>query len=161
MAKQSKSTKNAAPTVTYKVVASNRRAYHEYFVEQKYTAGVVLASTEVKSIRGGKINLSDAYCLFKGDELWLRNVHIAEYYNGGMHNHETKRERKLLLQRRELRKLQSKVKERGFAIVPLEVLLTDRNLIKIEIALVKGKKSYDKRESIKERDVKRAMDRFE
>ena len=161
MAKQTKSSKNTVATATYKVISSNRRAYHEYFVEQKYTAGIVLASTEVKSIRAGKINLSDAYCLFKGDELWLRNVHISEYFNGGMNNHDTKRERKLLLQRRELRKLQTKVKERGFAIVPIEVLLTDRQLIKVEVALVKGKKSYDKRETIKARDVKRDMDRFE
>ncbi|MBK9461437.1 MAG: SsrA-binding protein SmpB [Chitinophagales bacterium] len=147
----------AAPKLT--ILASNRKAFHEYFVEQRFTAGIVLAGTEVKSVKKSKVNMSDAFCLFKSGELWLRNMHIAEYTHGTIYNHESKRERKLLLKKRELRKLEAKVKERGYSIIPLEILLSDRQLIKIEIALVKGKHAYDKRDSIKERDVKRALDR--
>lgn len=157
--KNSSPNKNTQQSVKLTILASNRKALHEYFVEQRFSAGVVLAGTEVKSVKKSKLNMSDAYCIFKSGELWLRNMHISEYSHGSINNHESKRERKLLLKKRELRKLEAKVKERGYSIVPLEVLLTDRQLIKIEIALVKGKHAYDKRDSIKERDVQRAMDR--
>lgn len=142
-----------------KVVAGNRRAYHEYFFIDRYKAGIVLSGTEVKSVRLGKVNMSDAYCVFKDDELWLRHMHIAEYPQGGLTNHIPKHDRKLLLQKRELRRLQAKIKERGLTIVPVELFINERDCIKIEIALAKGKKAYDKRDSIKERDIKRDMDR--
>lgn len=142
-----------------KVISSNRRAYHEYFFLDRYKAGMVLVGTEVKSARSGKINMSDAFCLFKDGELWVRNMHIAEYPQGGLTNHIPKHDRKLLLQKRELRRLETKIKERGLTIVPVEVFINERDRIKIEIALAKGKKHYDKRDSIKERDIKRDTDR--
>lgn len=150
---------NAPKPPVLTTLAANKRAYHEYFIEQRYTAGIVLAGTEVKSAKTSRVNMSDAYCLFKSGELWVRNMHISEYSHGTIYNHDSKRERKLLLKKRELRKLEAKVKERGFSIVPIEVMLTDRQLVKVEVALVRGKKSYDKRDSIKERDVKRDLDR--
>ncbi len=148
-----------APKREIRLVASNRRASYEYFFIDRYKAGVQLSGTEVKSIRAGKINLSDAYCLFMDGELWVRNLHIAEYRNGGFYNHVAKRDRKLLLQKRELRKLEAKIKERGLTIVPIEIFINERDIIKIEIALAKGKHSYDKRDTIKERDVRREMER--
>jgi SsrA-binding protein len=142
-----------------KVIASNRKAYHEYFFIDRYKAGVALVGTEVKSARGGRINMSDAFCLFKDGELWLRNMHIAEYPQGGLTNHLPKHDRKLLLQKRELRRLEAKIKERGLTIVPVEVFINERDMIKVEIALAKGKKAYDKRDSIKDRDLNRDMNR--
>lgn len=150
---------NTSPPKPIKVVASNRRAYYEYSFIDRFKAGMVLVGTEVKSVRGGKVNMSDAYCIFKDGELWLRNMHIAEYAQGGLTNHLPKHDRKLLLQKRELRRLEAKIKERGLTIVPIEVFINERDRIKIEVALAKGKKAYDKRDSIKERDVKREMDR--
>ena len=142
-----------------KVIASNRKAYHEYFFIDRYKAGVALVGTEVKSARGGRINMSDAFCLFKDGELWLRNMHIAEYPQGGLTNHLPKHDRKLLLQKRELRRLEAKIKERGLTIVPVEVFINERDMIKVEIALAKGKKAYDKRDSIKDRDMNRERER--
>ncbi|MCS7019608.1 MAG: SsrA-binding protein SmpB [Cytophagales bacterium] len=137
----------------------NKRAAYEYFFIDKYTAGIVLRGTEIKSMRLGKFNMDDAYCLFneKG-ELIIRNLYIAEYEMGNIHNHPPRADRKLLLTKRELRKLQSSLKDVGLTIVPTHIFINERGLLKVEIALAKGKKLYDKREAIKERDLKRAMD---
>lgn len=139
----------------------NRKANFEFEILEKFTAGIVLTGTEIKSIRDGKATMSDAYCSFTGDELYVRNLHIAEYSHGTHYNHEPKRPRKLLLQRRELRKLLAKVKERGLTIVPLKLFLSSTGYAKLDIGLARGKKIYDKRESIKERDLKRDKDRGE
>ncbi len=136
----------------------NRKATHLYFFEQTFEAGIVLTGTEVKSIKSGKANLSDAYCAFDHGELWIRNMHISEY-ESGLTVHDPKRPRKLLLGKAELKKLERKVNEKGNTIIPYKVYLSERGMIKIEIALATGKKSFDKRESIKERDQKRELDR--
>jgi len=141
------------------IISTNKKAAFSYFIVNKYTAGVILSGTEVKAVRTGKVSMSDSYCVFKNNELWVKNIHISEYKKGSHYNHEVKRARKLLLHRRELRKLHSRVKEKGFAIVPTEVFISERNYIKITIALVKGKKLFDKRHSIKEKDQKRELAR--
>jgi len=138
----------------------NKRASFEYFFLQTFTAGMQLMGTEIKSIREGKVNLSDAYCSFLGNELWVDNLHIAEYRFGSYYNHEAKRSRKLLLNRNELRKLQTKTKEKGLTIIPILLYIDSRGFAKLEIALAKGKHSYDKRESIKQNDSKREIDRM-
>ncbi len=136
----------------------NKKAKFNYEFLQTYTAGIQLFGTEIKAIREGKANLNDGYCYFSRNELWLKGMHISPYKMGSYNNHEPLRLRKLLLNRRELDKLQDAVKEKGLTIVPYRIFLSDRNLIKIEIALAKGKKIHDKRESIKERDSKRSID---
>lgn len=146
-------------TTEERSLASNRKARFQYFFLDKYKAGIMLMGTEVKSAKNNGISMSDAYCVFKNNELWVRHLHIAPYKQGGVYNHEMKRPRKLLLQRRELRKLQAKLKERGLTIVPTEVFVDERGLIKIEIALAKGKKAFNKKDSIREKDMKRSMDR--
>jgi SsrA-binding protein len=138
----------------------NRSAYHEYFIEEKYDAGMVLAGTEVKSIREGKLSFADSFCLFFKSELWVRNLHIAEYRFGTTNNHIAVHDRKLLLNRRELRKLENKLKDKGYTIIPLRVFLSEKGLIKMEIGLAKGKKLYDKRETIKNRDTQREIKRY-
>jgi SsrA-binding protein len=138
----------------------NRKASHEYQFIDTYEAGIVLQGTEIKSIRKGQANLRDAYCVFKKGELYVRSLFIAEYVHGNQFNHDTRRPRKLLLRRNELKKLEKRVKERGFTIVPYKLYLTERGFAKVEIALAQGKKSYDKRESIKQKDLKRDMDRM-
>lgn len=138
----------------------NRSAYFEYFIDDKYIAGMVLTGTEVKSIRAGKASFNDAYCIFYKDELWIRSLHIAEYSHGTVNNHDPLRERKLLLTKRELKKLQSKLKEKGYTIVPLRITFNEKNLAKIEIGLAKGKKLHDKRETIKQRDTEREIKRY-
>jgi SsrA-binding protein len=138
----------------------NRSAYHEYFIEEKYDAGIVLVGTEVKSIREGKLNFADSFCVFFKSELWIRNMHIAEYRFGTTNNHIAVHDRKLLLNRKELRKLENKLKDKGFTIIPLKVYINDKGLVKMEIGLAKGKKLYDKRESIKERDTNREIKRY-
>ncbi|MBO4740128.1 MAG: SsrA-binding protein SmpB [Bacteroidales bacterium] len=138
----------------------NKRAGYEYFLIDTYTAGIVLTGTEIKSIRDGKANLADAYCIFRGNELFVSEMHISEYRFGSYLNHPAKRDRKLLLTKRELHKLQNKVKEKGFTIIPVMLFVNTKGLAKLEIALAKGKKFYDKRDSIKERDTKRELDRF-
>ncbi len=138
----------------------NRRARYEYAFIDTFEAGILLVGTEIKSIRKGNANLTDAYCFFRGGELFVKSMFIAEYEHGNVFNHETRRERKLLLRRAELRKLEKRVKERGFTIVPYRLYLTERGFAKLEIALVTGKKSFDKRESIKEKDSKRDLDRL-
>src|SRR5688572_13946738 len=139
---------------------SNRSAYHEYFIEDKYDAGMVLTGTEVKSLRDGRASFNDAYCYFHKGELWIKSLHIAEYSHGTVNNHEPLRERKLLLQKRELKKLEAKMKEQGYTIVPLRIYFNEKGLAKLEIGLGKGKKLHDKRESIKSRDVEREMKRY-
>lgn len=142
-----------------KIVATNRRASFGYFLLSRHKAGMVLRGTEVKSIREGKVNLSDSYCYFHKGELWVTNVHIAEYRSGGFINHVPKSNRKLLLKKRELRRLEIQMKEKGVTIVPVEIFISERDLIKMTVAIAKGKHAYDKRDSIKDRDMKRDMDR--
>jgi SsrA-binding protein len=137
----------------------NKRAGFEYFLTDKVTAGIVLSGTEIKSIREGKVNLTDSYCLFTGNELFVVNLHISEYTFGTHYNHEPKRARKLLLTKRELRKLQLKVKDKGITIIPVELFINEKGYAKVTIAVAKGKKFYDKRESIKEKDNRREMER--
>lgn len=138
----------------------NRRASFEYHFVQVFEAGIMLTGTEIKSIRQGAANLSDAFCVFKKGELFVRNLFIAEYELGNVHNHETRRIRKLLLRSSELRKLEKKVKERGLTIVPTRLYVNQRGLAKLEIALAQGKKSYDKRESLKTKDQSRELERI-
>jgi SsrA-binding protein len=138
----------------------NRSAYHEYFIEEKYDAGMVLAGTEVKSIREGKLSFADSFCIFFKSELWVRNLHIAEYRFGTTNNHLAVHDRKLLLNRRELKKLENKLKDKGYTIIPLRVFFSEKGLVKMEIGLARGKKLYDKRETIKNRDTQREIKRF-
>lgn len=142
-----------------KVSIRNKRASHEYFLVQELMAGIQLTGTEIKSIRDGKANLADAYCTFTGTELFVRNMHIAEYTFGTHYNHEPKRDRKLLLSKRELKKLAIKVKERGFTIIPTLLFINENGLAKLNIALARGKHAYDKRETLKQKDMQREMDR--
>ncbi len=137
----------------------NKRASFEYFIVQTFRAGLVLYGTEIKSIREGRANLTDSYCAFDRGELWVLNMHISEYRFGSYYNHEAKRNRKLLLKKTELRKLENKSKEKGFTIVPTLLFVDERGYAKLEIALCKGKHFYDKRETIKQRDTKRELDR--
>jgi SsrA-binding protein len=138
----------------------NKRARHEYFLEDFLTAGIVLTGTEIKSIREGKASITDAYCNFESEELFVKEMHIAEYSHGSYNNHEAKRDRKLLLQHRELKKLRTKTKEKGFTIIPTMLFINDKGLAKLEIALAKGKHFYDKRETLKQKDTQREMDRL-
>lgn len=138
----------------------NRSAYHDYIIEDKYVAGIVLAGTEVKSIREGKVSFVDSFCLFDKGELWLRNLHIAEYRFGTANNHMAVHDRKLLLTKRELRKLEAKTKEKGYSIIPLKIFFNEKSLAKVEIGLGKGKKMHDKRESLRQKDADREMKRF-
>lgn len=143
-----------------KIEIINRKAEYEYHFIDEYEAGIVLTGTEIKSIRNGEVNLKEAYCSFKKDELFVKNMRIAEYKFGNQNNHEPKRSRKLLLKKTELKKLHRKVKERGFTIVPYKLYISDRGFAKLTIILASGKKSYDKRQSIKEKDQKRQLDRI-
>lgn len=139
---------------------NNRQAYYNYFIEDKYEAGIVLLGTEVKSIREGKVSFNDAFCLFEKNELWVRGLYIAEYAMGTSNNHIAVHDRKLLLTKRELKKLQTKMKEKGFTIVPLKVFFNEKNLVKVEIGLGRGKKLHDKRETIKERDTQKEIKKY-
>lgn len=138
----------------------NKKALFEYLLIDSYTAGIQLTGTEIKSLRDGKANLVDGYCIFIGDELFIRNIHIAEYSHGAYANHEPKRQRKLLLNKKELEKIKSKIKEKGLTIIPVHFFINDKGLAKLEIAVAKGKKLHDKRESLKTKDVKRELDRI-
>jgi len=142
-----------------KVQIKNKRASFEYFFIEKYIAGIQLTGTEIKSLREGKANITDAYCSFTNNELFVRNMHISEYTYGTYLNHPPKRERKLLLNKRELHKLLNKLKEQGITIIPTFLFINERGFAKIEIALAKGKKLYDKRETLKTKDAKREIDR--
>ena len=138
----------------------NRQAYYEYFIDDKLQAGIALLGTEVKSLRAGKASFADAYCLFQNGELWLRAMNISEYTHGTVNNHDSVRDRKLLLTKRELKKWDTKMKEKGYTIVPLRLFFNEKNIAKVEIGLAKGKKLHDKRESIKQRDTNREIKRY-
>ena len=137
----------------------NRKVSFEYELIEKLVAGMQLSGTEIKSIRNGKAGLNDAYCQFYGGELFAKNIHISEYEMGNINNHLAKRDRKLLLTKRELQKLERKLKESGLTIVPTRLFINDRGLAKLEIALARGKKIYDKRETLKQKDSKREIER--
>lgn len=138
---------------------SNRKAYHEYFFEAKYIAGMMLSGTEIKSLRMGKASFNDSYCVFNNGELYVKSLHISEYAFGTYTNHQPMQERKLLLTKKELKKLESKIKEKGYSIIPLKIFLSDKGWAKLEIGLGKGKKIYDKRQTIKERENDRDLKR--
>ena len=145
---------------TGNTVIKNKKASHDFEFIEKFVAGIMLKGTEIKSVREGKSTLADAYCFFRNSELFIRGMHISEYWWGNLNNHDPLRERKLLLKTRELRKLERKVKETGLTIVVIKVFINDRGLAKAEIALAKGKKEYDKRETLKRKDADREMDRM-
>jgi len=138
----------------------NRSAYHEYFIDDKYEAGLVLMGTEVKSIREGKVSFNDSYCLLHKGEVFVKSLHIAEYSHGNINNHEPSRDRKLLLRKREIRKIEAKLKEKGYTLVPLRIYFNEKGLAKMDIGLGKGKKLHDKRESLRKKDVEREMKRY-
>lgn len=138
----------------------NRQASYEYELLDKYIAGIVLTGTEIKSIREGKVNLQDGYGYFNNGELFVKGVNITPYAQGTHYNHEATRERKLLLKRSELKKLETRSEEKGLTLVPTRLFINDRGFAKLEIALGRGKKMHDKRDSIKERDAKRELDRM-
>lgn len=138
----------------------NRSAYYEYFIDATYQAGIALLGTEVKSLREGKASFNDSYCIIHQGEIWLKSLHISPYSHGTVNNHNPDRDRKLLLQKREIKKIEAKLKEKGYTLIPLRIYRNENRLIKIEIGLAKGKKLYDKRESIKKRDVERDMKNY-
>jgi SsrA-binding protein len=142
-----------------KINIVNRRAAFNYFITESWEAGVMLTGTEVKAIRDGKANLTDSYCYFREEELWIKNLHISPYEHGSYSNHDPKRDRKLLLHRNQLRKIFAKTKEKGVTIIPVKIYESERGLIKLEIGLARGKKLYDKRESLKQADAKREIGR--
>ena len=154
MAKKEKS------SIQKNVSILNRKASYEYHFLDKYVAGMVLKGSEIKSIRMGKVNMQDAYCLFIGKELWVRSLHISPYEMAGYANHEGKADRKLLLTRKETKKLEQKMKATGLTVVPTRLFISKQGWAKIQIALAKGKKLYDKRQDIKEKDTKRDMERY-
>ena len=149
----------AKRTASKSVNIKNKRATFDYELIDTYTAGIVLTGTEIKSIRDSKASLADTYCTFINGELWVKGMHIAQYAFGSYNNHEAKRDRKLLLTKKELRKLASDSKNPGYTIVPTRLFIGDKGLAKLVIALAKGKKEYDKRQSIKDKDLRREMDR--
>jgi len=141
------------------IVIKNKRALFDYEILDRYVAGIQLFGTEIKSIRDGKAGLTETYCTFIGDELWVRNMNISTYFFGTYNNHEPRRDRKLLLNRKELNKLMRATKETGNTIVPIKLFINDQGRAKMEIGLARGKKTYDKRQTLKEKDDKREMDR--
>ena len=141
-----------------KIAAQNRKAYHDYFVEERYEAGIELAGTEVKSIRGGRVNLKDSYCVAKDGEIYAHSMHISPYEQGNIFNKDPDRPKRLLMHKREIMRLYGKVKQDGYALVPLSVYFKDSR-VKLEIGLCRGKKNYDKREASAQRDAKREIDR--
>jgi len=145
-------------TESVKVVATNRKATHDYHIEDRLEAGLALLGSEIKSIRAGRANLRDGFVIPRGDELWLTNVHIASYQPAGRQGHDPLRPRRLLLHRREINRLLSRVQERGFTIIPLRLYLK-RGRVKVEIGLARGKRQYDKRATLAERDAQRQMQR--
>jgi len=139
---------------------NNRQAFFNYFIESKYEAGVVLLGTEVKSIREGKLSFNDAFCLIDNNEVWLRGLYIAEYKLGTVNNHIAVHDRKLLLKKREIKRLQAATKEKGLTLIPLRVYINDTNLVKVEFGIAKGKKLHDKRDTIKKRDSDRELKQY-
>jgi SsrA-binding protein len=138
----------------------NKKASFEYFLLQKYEAGIILKGTEIKAIRLGAANLTDAFCYIRSGEVFVKNLFISEYSQGSYYNHESRRERKLLLNKGEIKKIERKLSEKGFTLVPLKLYVTERGFAKLEISLAQGKKMYDKRASIKEKDTQRDLDRY-
>lgn len=141
------------------IIIKNKKASHNYLFLDKYVAGIQLTGTEIKSLRAGKANLIDSYCQFRNGELFVKGMNISEYFWGNIHNHDPRRERKLLLTRKELSKLEKRVKEGGLTIIVTRVFINERGLAKAEVVLARGKKDYDHRESIKQKDAKREIDR--
>jgi len=143
-----------------KLITKNKKSFYEYQILEQYTAGIQLKGSEVKSIKANNVNMSESYCIIKDGEIFIKNMHISEHKQGGQHNnHEPLRDRKLLLKRKEITNLYDKVKQKGLTIVPLSIILSDTGFIKLEIGLAKGKNLYDKRTSIKEKDIKRDLER--
>ncbi|MDE6792917.1 MAG: SsrA-binding protein SmpB [Muribaculaceae bacterium] len=138
----------------------NKKAYFNYEIGETYTAGMVLTGTEIKSIRDGRVNLSDSYCVVDRGEVWVKGMNISEYFYGSYNNHQIKRDRKLLLSRKEISKIEKQASDAGFTIVPLRVFISEKGYAKLVIGIGKGKKQYDKRQAIKEREDKRNIDRF-
>jgi SsrA-binding protein len=147
------------PTLAKQVNIKNRKASFEYQFIETYVAGIMLTGTEIKSIRQSKANLQDAYAVFMGEELYIRQLHISPYEQAAYYNHDPVRDRKLLMQKRELKKLLGKLQDKGLTVIPTRLFTNDRGFAKLEIALAKGKKLYDKRDDIKEKDIRREMDR--
>ena len=141
-----------------KIIAQNKKAWHDYFVDEKYEAGIALFGTEVKSIRNGAVNLKDAYCSFKNGELFALGIHISPYEKGNIFNREPRRDRKLLMHKREIMKLCGLVSQKGYTLIPLSLYFSGKN-VKVELGLCRGKKLYDKRDAIAEKQVNREMDR--
>lgn len=150
---------NVVPEKGIKIVTDNRKARHEYFIEDTLEAGMVLTGTEAKSLRAGKANLQDSFARVENGEVFLYNMHISPYERGNRFNHDPKRTRKLLLNRSEIRRLIGKTREKGFTLIPLKVYFNSRGIAKLELALARGKKLWDKREDIAARDAKREMER--
>lgn len=144
----------------YKPTINNRKAEYEYFILDKWIAGICLTGCEVKSIRDGNVQIVDSFCLFYNNEMWIKNMYIKEFDNANnIERHDSKRDRKLLLTKKELKKLKSALDEKGLTLIPLRIFFNDKNLAKIEIGLAKGKKLYDKRESIKQKDIQRDLNK--
>lgn len=146
-------------SISKTISIKNKKAYFEYFLLEDFVAGIQLTGTEIKSIREGKASFVDSYCAFQDGELFVKNLHISEYSMGTHYNHDPKRDRKLLLNTRELKKLQTKTKEKGLTIIPVLLFINEKGYAKLKISLAKGKHSYDKRESIKKKDIKRDLER--
>lgn len=138
----------------------NRQAYHDYFIDTRFEAGIMLLGTEVKSLRDGRASFNDSYCLVHADEIWVKSLHIAQYSHGTVNNHDPLRDRKLLLEKREIRKIEAKLKEKGYTLIPLRIFFNSKNLAKLEIGLARGKKLHDKRDTIRQKDAEREMKRF-
>jgi SsrA-binding protein len=145
-------------TNTVRTVATNRKARHDYFIEDTFEAGLVLSGTEIKSIRLGRVSLRDSFAMVRDGEMWLINAHIAPYSHGTYANHEPRRARKLLMHRREINRIDSKLQEKGFTLVPLRLYLKN-NRAKVELGLARGKKQYDKRATLREKETRREIDR--
>jgi SsrA-binding protein len=146
--------------ISNNIQIKNKRAAFDYELLETFTAGIVLTGTEIKSIRLGKASLVDTFCVVERKELWVKNMYIAEYFYGTYNNHPSRRDRKLLLNGKEIRKIETAAKNSGFTIIPVRLFINDRGLAKIVIAIAKGKKEYDKRETLRERDDKREIDRM-
>lgn len=158
-----KTTKNTLADEVLHNILTNRKAHHEYFIEDTYIAGIALRGTEVKSLRAGKVNFLDAFCILDDrDEVYIKNLHISEYsHSSNYFNHEPNRLRKLLLQKKEIKKMRKLLQEKGYTLIPLQLFFNQKNKVKLHIGIAKGKKLYDKREDEKEKDARREMDRRE
>ena len=151
--------KTLIPNKGTSINIKNKRAEHDYLLFDKYTAGIVLTGTEIKSIRQGKASLVDTYCYVINGEVWLKNMYVAQYKQGSYNNHIERRDRKLLLTKKEIRKIQQTVKSPGFSIIPVLIFIDEKGLVKVDIHIARGKREYDKRETLKEKEDRRAIDR--